>query len=130
MSDTIKPITGISEELFQRLCGYCVVSNHFSVAERTLFLLNNENLVKIIQENRVSLFPFILKGLLKNSKSHWQQSIQTLTFNVLKQLKDMDEVLFDDISKKVEEAETEDKKDDSLRTQNDDKWAELEKMFN
>ena len=54
-------------------------SNHFQVAERSLFLLNNEHLMKMISENKETLFPILIKGLLKNSKHHWNQYDETIS---------------------------------------------------
>ena len=58
------------EPLFNRLSSHCVVSNHFQVAERSLFLLNNDHLVKLITQNK-ELFPVVLKGLQLAQKNHW-----------------------------------------------------------
>ena len=68
----IDQFRAVQKGLFERLCR-CVSSNHFQVAERSLFLLNNEHLMKMISENKETLFPILIKGLLKNSKHHWNQ---------------------------------------------------------
>ena len=54
------PLRAVQKDLFTRLCSSCVVSNHFQVAERTLYLLNNDNVVKVVTESKAELFPIIL----------------------------------------------------------------------
>ena len=54
------PLRPVQKDLFTRLCSSCVVSNHFQVAERTLYLLNNDNVVKVVTESKAELFPIIL----------------------------------------------------------------------
>ena len=67
-------LSSIHQDLFKRFSSW-VTSNHFQVAERILFLLNNEQVVKMMTENKAVVFEIIMKGLLKNSKSHWNQTV-------------------------------------------------------
>lgn len=117
----------VYEQLFLRLSNHCVISNHFQVAERTLFLLNNDHVIKMITESKEQLFPIVLKGLLKNSKHHWNQTVQSLTYNVVKVVMEIDQTLFDSISKKIEEDE---KTEKAKGEENVGLWAQLEADFN
>lgn len=76
-------------KFFQRIC-ICITSSHFQVAERSLFLWNNDKLIKLVIENKESVFPVAIKGLLRNSKFHWNTTVQGLTYNVLKNLMELD----------------------------------------
>ena len=56
--------------LFKRIA-LCINCPHFQVAERALFLWNNDYIVKLINMNRKDLFPIVLGALYNNSKHHW-----------------------------------------------------------
>eukprot|EP00002_Diphylleia_rotans_P004696 TRINITY_DN1359_c0_g6_i1.p1 TRINITY_DN1359_c0_g6~~TRINITY_DN1359_c0_g6_i1.p1 ORF type:complete len:462 (+),score=87.31 TRINITY_DN1359_c0_g6_i1:460-1845(+) len=85
------------EPLFRRL-SKCISSSNFQVAERALFLWNNEYIAGLIEDNRQVILPIIFGSLFKNSKSHWNTSIHNLTYNVLKIFNEMDAQLFDECS--------------------------------
>merc|ERR1712048_1291376 len=114
----------MQEPLFRRIA-MCIMCPHFQVAERTLFLWNNDYIVKLINLNRQQLFPVVIGALYKNSKQHWNSAVHGLTFNVLKLLMEADPQLFDECSAKHRADEEEDERRQTLRMQ---KWAELEKM--
>lgn len=78
--------------LFWRL-GHCINSYHFQVAERALFLWNNDQVVNLIANNRHVLLPIILPALEANAENHWNQAVLNLTLNVRKMLVEMDDVL-------------------------------------
>ncbi|KAL0323889.1 UNVERIFIED_CONTAM: Serine/threonine protein phosphatase 2A regulatory subunit B' kappa isoform [Sesamum calycinum] len=78
--------------LFWRL-GHCINSYHFQVAERALFLWNNDQVVNLIANNRHDLLPIILPALEANAQNHWNQAVLNLTLNVRKMLVEMDDVL-------------------------------------
>merc|ERR1711924_296159 len=89
----------IQEQLFRRLA-LCITCPHFQVAERTLFFWNNDYIVKLINQNRHTLYPIIIGALYTNSKQHWNSAVHGLTFNVLKLLMEADPQLFDECSAK------------------------------
>lgn len=93
-------LSSIHEELFKRF-SCCVVSNHFQVAERILFLINNDQVQRMITENKKLIFEILMKGLLKSSKSHWNQTVQNMTMNVMKSLMEIDSELFETLSNKI-----------------------------
>merc|ERR1712087_768844 len=94
----------IQKVLFRRIA-CCITCPHFQVAERTLFLWNNDYVVGLINQNRQELFPIIIGALYKNSKTHWNSAVHGLTFNVLKLLMEADANLFDECSAKHKEDE-------------------------
>ena len=75
------------------------------VAERTLFLWNNEHIVALISQNRNVILPIIFEALERNIKSHWNQAINGLTVNVRKLFLEMDAELFEECEKQFAEKE-------------------------
>jgi serine/threonine-protein phosphatase 2A regulatory subunit B' len=90
----------IEPQLFRRIIA-CVTSPHFQVAERALFLWNNEYIMKLIVNHRSELFPKLVPALYANSKTHWNQTVHGLTYNVLKLMMEADPILFDECSKNL-----------------------------
>ncbi|XP_059667579.1 serine/threonine protein phosphatase 2A 57 kDa regulatory subunit B' beta isoform-like [Cornus florida] len=84
----------------------CLNSPHFQVAERALFLWNNEHIVSLIAQNRSVVFPIIFEALEKNVRSHWNQAVHGLTVNVRKMFLEMDIELFEECEKQYAEKES------------------------
>ncbi|XP_020097302.1 serine/threonine protein phosphatase 2A 57 kDa regulatory subunit B' iota isoform-like [Ananas comosus] len=78
--------------LFRRI-SHCLNSSHFQVAERALFLCNNEHLINLISQNRQVILPLIYPALERNTRWHWNQSVLNVTKNVRKMFIEMDESL-------------------------------------
>lgn len=64
------------------------------MAERALFLWNNDQIVNLIAHNRHVILPIIFPALENNAQSHWNQSVLNLTLNVRKLFTEMDDSLF------------------------------------
>ncbi|KAF6167954.1 hypothetical protein GIB67_020524 [Kingdonia uniflora] len=90
--------------LFRRI-GCCLNSSHFQVAERCLFLCNNDNIVTLIAQNRQVILPLIIPALEKNTRNHWNQTVLNQTLNLRKILLQMDEELIMVCEGKFEEEE-------------------------
>merc|ERR1719421_1977325 len=114
----------MQEMLFKRIA-FCITNPHFQVAERTLFLWNNDYIVKLINQNRQTLFPILIGALYNNSKQHWNSAVHGLTFNVLKLLMEADPQLFDDCSAKHRADEEEEERKAQVRQQ---RWKALQDM--
>ncbi|CAE7460075.1 B'THETA [Symbiodinium natans] len=115
----------MQDQLFQRLA-LCITCPHFQVAERTLFLWNNDYIVRLITSSRKVLFPVVIGALYMNSKQHWNSAVHGLTFNVLKLLMEADPQLFDECSANHKEAYDEEEQREAARRQ---KWARLQELF-
>ncbi|KAF6140277.1 hypothetical protein GIB67_000325 [Kingdonia uniflora] len=77
------------------------------VAERALFLWNNDHIVGLIAQNRKVILPIIFEALEKNIRSHWNQAVNGLTGNVRKMFLDMDTDLFEECQRAyIEKEET------------------------
>ncbi|KAG6537798.1 serine/threonine protein phosphatase 2A 57 kDa regulatory subunit B' kappa isoform-like [Zingiber officinale] len=94
--------------LFRRIA-YCINSFHFQVAERALFMWNNDHLISLVSHNRQAIMPLILPALERNIHSHWNQAVLNLTRNVKKLLHEMDEELFITCENNFEQDEMEQK---------------------
>ncbi|KAM0932627.1 putative protein phosphatase 2A, regulatory B subunit, B56, armadillo-like helical [Dioscorea sansibarensis] len=92
--------------LFRRIAR-CLNSSHFQVAERTLFLWNNDHIANLVAQNRQVIIPIIFPALERNSRNHWNQAVLNVTLNVKKILTEMDEELILACQTKFEEDEDE-----------------------
>ena len=98
---------------------------HLQVAERALFLWNNDHIVNLIKQNRHVLLPIIFPSLEKNARNHWNQAVQSLTLNVRKIFSDIDPELFEECLLKFQEDEAQEPVN-SLKRQN--AWKRLEEI--
>ncbi|XP_021893831.1 serine/threonine protein phosphatase 2A 59 kDa regulatory subunit B' eta isoform-like [Carica papaya] len=69
----------------------CLSSSHFQVAERALYLWNNDHIENLIRQNRKVILPIIFPALEKNGRNHWNQVVQNLTLTVRKIFSDVDQ---------------------------------------
>jgi serine/threonine-protein phosphatase 2A regulatory subunit B' len=115
----------MQDQLFRRIA-LCITCPHFQVAERTLFLWNNDYIVKLINQNRQALFPIVIGALYTNSKQHWNSAVHGLTFNVLKLLMEADPSLFDECSAKHRQEAEEEEQKAEVRAQ---RWQALRDRF-
>ena len=64
------------------------------MAERALYVWNNEQFVKMATAAMGEVFPVIVEGMEKNLKWHWSRSVKQLTENVKAMLEEMDPILY------------------------------------
>ena len=62
----------VQEMLFTQIAK-CVSSPHFQVAERALYLWNNDYIVNLMGDNVNVILPIIFPALYRNSKAHWNR---------------------------------------------------------
>ncbi|KAJ6329435.1 hypothetical protein OIU77_011001 [Salix suchowensis] len=110
--------------LFHQI-GRCLNSSHFQVAERALFLWNNDHIRNLITQNRRVILPIIFPALERNTRGHWNQAVQSLTLNVRKIFSDADQDLFDECLVKFEEDEV---KQMETREKRELTWKRLEDL--
>lgn len=110
--------------LFRQIAS-CLSSSHFQVAERALYLWNNDHIENLIRQNRKVILPIIFPALEKNGCNHWNQVVQNLTVNVRKIFSEIDPELFDECLQKFKESEA---KVEEIRTQCDASWKRLEEI--
>ncbi|KDP46344.1 hypothetical protein JCGZ_10184 [Jatropha curcas] len=110
--------------LFRQI-GRCLSSSHFQVAERALFLWNNDHIESLIKQNCKVILPIIFPSLERNSRQHWNQAVQSLTLNVRKIFSDVDPELFEDCLLKFQEDETQEKE---IKSKREATWKRLEEI--
>ncbi|KAJ0801387.1 putative protein phosphatase 2A, regulatory B subunit, B56, armadillo-like helical [Helianthus annuus] len=110
--------------LFRQI-GHCLNSSHFQVAERALFLWNNDHIRNLIIQNRKVILPIIFPALEKNTLGHWNQAVQSLTLNVRKVFADADQSFFDECLTKYQEDELKEKENHKKR---ESLWTRLENV--
>ncbi|CAM6087523.1 unnamed protein product [Calypogeia fissa] len=108
--------------LFRQI-GRCLNSSHFQVAERALFLWNNDHIVSLVAQNRQVVLPLIFTALERNTRSHWNQAVHGLTLNVRKMFLEMDQDLFQECQRKFQEDEAKAKEVEEKR---EITWKRLE----
>ncbi|KAL9453702.1 hypothetical protein AB3S75_009331 [Citrus x aurantiifolia] len=110
--------------LFRQI-GRCLNSSHFQVAERALFLWNNDHIRNLINLNRKVILPIIFPALERNTRGHWNQAVQSLTLNVRKIFSDADQALFDECLARFQEDEVKEKETQEKR---ESTWKRLEDL--
>ncbi|KAE8021386.1 hypothetical protein FH972_007280 [Carpinus fangiana] len=110
--------------LFRQI-GRCLSSSHFQVAERALFLWNNDHIENLIKQNRSVILPIIFPALQRNATSHWNQAVQNLTVNVRKIFSDNDPELFEECLLKFQEDEAKEKE---IKLKREATWKRLEEV--
>lgn len=108
--------------LFWRI-GCCINSFHFQVAERALFLWNNDQIINLIAHNRLVILPIIFPALEKNAHNHWNPGVLNLTLNIRKMFSEMDEALYLACLDQLKEDE---EKLSLLAEQRKEAWQQLE----
>ncbi|XWS36761.1 hypothetical protein CRYUN_Cryun20dG0113400 [Craigia yunnanensis] len=108
--------------LFRQI-GRCLNSSHFQVAERALFLWNNDHIRNLIIQNRKVILPIIFPALERNTRGHWNQAVQSLTLNVRKIFSDADQSLFDECLARFQEDEMKEKE---MQEKRELTWKRLE----
>ncbi|AQK78417.1 serine/threonine protein phosphatase 2A 57 kDa regulatory subunit B' theta isoform [Zea mays] len=103
----------------------CLSSSHFQVAERALFLWNNDHIEGLIKQNNKVILPIIFPALERNTKGHWNQAVQSLSLNVRKIFMDHDPALFEECHKKFEEEEAQEA---GVRSRREARWRRLEEI--
>lgn len=110
--------------LFRQI-GRCLSSSHFQVAERTLFLWNNDHIENLIKQNRKVILPIIFAALERNARNHWNQAVQSLTLNVRKIFSDTDQELFEECLLQFQEDESHEKE---MKLKRETTWKRLEEI--
>ncbi|XP_020212373.1 serine/threonine protein phosphatase 2A 59 kDa regulatory subunit B' gamma isoform [Cajanus cajan] len=108
--------------LFRRI-GRCLNSLHFQVAERALFLWNNDHIRNLILQNCKVILPIIFPALERNIRGHWNPAVQSLTMNVKKIFSEADQALFDECLMRFQEEEIKNKENQEKR---ESIWRQLE----
>ncbi|PON45053.1 Protein phosphatase [Parasponia andersonii] len=85
----------------------CLNSWNSQVAERALYVWNNEHFVRMASMAMEEVFPLLVEGIEKNLKWHWSKSVRQLTQNVKVMLEDMDPILYSTCLGDIDNTESE-----------------------
>ncbi|KAK3443280.1 serine/threonine protein phosphatase 2A 57 kDa regulatory subunit B' theta isoform [Eucalyptus grandis] len=101
----------------------CLSSSHFQVAERALYLWNNDHIENLIRQNQRVILPIVFPALERNCRNHWNQVVQSLTLNVRKIFSDVDPELFEECLQKFQDDE---EKAEDMKKKHEATWKQLE----
>lgn len=107
------------------LCDHVTEFLFRQVAERALFLWNNDHIENLIKQNRKVILPIIFSALEKNARNHWNQAVQSLTLNIRKNFSDVDPDLFEECLLKFQEDEAH---QEETKMKREAKWKRLEEI--
>ncbi|KAL6978064.1 hypothetical protein U1Q18_047933 [Sarracenia purpurea var. burkii] len=110
--------------LFRRIAR-CLNSLHFQVAERALFLWNNDHIENLIKQNCNVILPLIFPVLERNASSHWNEAVHSLTLNIRKIFFDLDPELFKECMLVFQEEEL---KKEEVKARREATWKRLEEI--
>ncbi|XP_007020261.2 PREDICTED: serine/threonine protein phosphatase 2A 57 kDa regulatory subunit B' beta isoform [Theobroma cacao] len=101
----------------------CLSSSNSQVAERALYVWNDEQFVKMASTAMEDVFPVVVEGMEKNLKLHWSKSVKQLTENVKAMLEEMAPTLYHRCLQETEHRESEACQEEMKRKQ---KWDRIE----
>lgn len=90
-----------------------------------MFLWNNDHIENLIKQNRKVILPIIFPALERNTKSHWNQAVRSLTLNVRKIFSDSDPQLFEECLSKFQQDES--RKEETI-SKREAVWKRLEEV--
>jgi serine/threonine-protein phosphatase 2A regulatory subunit B' len=113
----------VQEPLFRQI-SRCLTSSHFQVAERSLFLWNNEYIVQLVAQHRETVLPLVIGALEHNAKHHWNPAVHSLTLNVRKMFQEIDAPLYERCRLQCEEEEAQREAEQQRRRR---QWEAIER---
>lgn len=109
--------------VFKRIAA-CICSPHFQVAERALFLWNNDVIAQFMSDHRPVILPILYPALATNLDRHWNNTVTQLTTHILQQFMDMDEKLFKQVELHYKETHNPVEKERKRQ----ERWKEVQRM--
>jgi len=101
---------------------------HYQAAERSLLLLNSDNILKLVRSNMAKAYPIIVKGLNQSQQTpHWNQTVNTITFSVIRSYM---EISKDQFEKLTAAGSQEAKQRKARQAEMKSKWDALHRKFN
>lgn len=117
----------VVEPLF-RCIAKCISSPHFQVAERVLFLWNNDHLLNhgcLSKPHRAQVLPVIFGALYSVSQHHWNGTVESLADNVLKHYSENNYALYERCAATYQKEQEEEAAKMEERSK---RWEALEKL--
>ncbi|KAD5507711.1 hypothetical protein R6Q59_031494 [Mikania micrantha] len=72
----------------------CIKSNNSQVAERALYLWNNESFTRVVSQDMEMVSPILVEAIEMNLKLHWSKNVQELTQSVKKLLQELNPLVY------------------------------------
>ncbi|CAL5376969.1 serine/threonine protein phosphatase 2A 57 kDa regulatory subunit B' beta isoform-like [Camellia sinensis] len=101
----------------------CFNSWNSQVAERALYVWNNEQFVKMASQVTEEVFPVIVEGMERNLKWHWSKSVKQLTENVKVMLEEMEPSFYNQCLLRLQSRESVARQEEKKR---EEKWGKIE----
>ncbi|XP_065866471.1 serine/threonine protein phosphatase 2A 57 kDa regulatory subunit B' beta isoform-like [Euphorbia lathyris] len=101
----------------------CLNSWNSQVAERALYVWNNEQFVKMATSAMEEVFPVVVEGMEKNLKWHWSKSVKQLTENVKLLLQQMDQTLYNKCIQDISHKQNKARQQEEIRNK---RWERIE----
>jgi serine/threonine-protein phosphatase 2A regulatory subunit B' len=98
---------------------------NLQVAERALFLWNNDHIENLIKQNHKIILPIVLPALEQNTRNHWNQAVRSLTINVSKIFSDTDPAFYEECMIKFREDEAQ---ENDMKLKREARWKRMEEM--
>ncbi|KRX86714.1 Serine/threonine-protein phosphatase 2A 56 kDa regulatory subunit alpha isoform [Trichinella pseudospiralis] len=114
----------VMQPLFRQFAK-CVSSSHFQVADRALYLWNNEYILSLIEDNSEVIMPIMYQPLYLIAKEHWNAATVSLVYRVLKSFVEMNPALFEELTSSFKAERQKEKKKEKER---DELWKQLEAL--
>ncbi|KAI3717820.1 hypothetical protein L1987_69678 [Smallanthus sonchifolius] len=83
----------VASRLWSRIAK-CIKSNNSQVAERALYIWNNEQFMRVVSQDIEAVFSIVVEAIETNLKLHWSKNVQQLTQNVKILLQELDPLLY------------------------------------
>lgn len=103
-------------KLFKQLA-ICITSDQFQVAERCLYMWNNEYFTTLVARNSTVLMPILFPALNRDPNLHWNKTINGLIYNALKMLSEMNPILLHELDTQYQEEKSVQKKQQQQQNQ-------------
>ncbi|KAK1305190.1 Serine/threonine protein phosphatase 2A 57 kDa regulatory subunit B' beta isoform [Acorus calamus] len=103
----------------------CLNSWNSQVAERALYVWNNEQFVKMATQSMEEVMPAVVEGIEDNMRCHWSKSVRQLTENVKRMLEEMEPAMYEKCLEELRRREQESRQEEMKRM---DKWERLLRM--
>ncbi|XP_058090883.1 serine/threonine protein phosphatase 2A 57 kDa regulatory subunit B' alpha isoform-like [Magnolia sinica] len=101
----------------------CLNSWNSQVAERALYVWNNEHFVRMASEAIEKVLPIVVEAIEKNIKSHWSKTVRQLTISVKTMLEEMEPRMY---AKCVQELDQREAMANEEEMKRKEKWRILE----
>ncbi|XP_050262296.1 serine/threonine protein phosphatase 2A 57 kDa regulatory subunit B' beta isoform-like [Quercus robur] len=101
----------------------CSNSWNSQVAERALFVWNNEHFVKMATLEIEEVFPIVVEGVERNLKWHWSKSVRQFTEIIKEMLENLDSALYSKCLQEIDLREYRARQEEIKRRE---KWERIE----